>query len=137
MRLRGQVLRPSWSSLRLARAARFLLWQSPLTTGPAAILLQRTLDVAQCSPWRPTTRLESFYNETMVLLPLIAMLSFPGPASEVRVNDSEGLRRAAATAKPGTRILLESGSYVGGIQIGNLHGTKSQYIQIAAADPNN
>ena len=53
----------------------------------------------------------------------------------VTVHDTEGLRRAAAAAKPGARILLEPGEYQGGIDLAGLKGEAGKPIVIAALDP--
>lgn len=54
---------------------------------------------------------------------------------EVRVGTSAQLLEAAQSAKPGTTILLEPGSYRGGILITNLHGTKNLPITIKGSVP--
>ncbi|MCH8829815.1 MAG: right-handed parallel beta-helix repeat-containing protein [Planctomycetes bacterium] len=55
---------------------------------------------------------------------------------EIRVHNSDQLLRAARTAKPGTIILLEPGTYRGGLTLNNLRGTAESPIVIKAADPN-
>jgi hypothetical protein len=50
------------------------------------------------------------------------------------VRDADGLRRAAAAAGPGTRILLEPGEYPGGFSFSGLKGAPGKPIVIAAAD---
>lgn len=54
--------------------------------------------------------------------------------STVRVSSREQLARALAQAEPGTTILLEPGTYRGGLIHRNLQGTREQPIVIAAAD---
>jgi hypothetical protein len=56
-------------------------------------------------------------------------------AADVRVRDTAGLRKAAAAAAPGTRILLESGEYAGGLDLDGLKGAPGKPIIIAGADP--
>jgi nitrous oxidase accessory protein NosD len=56
-------------------------------------------------------------------------------AADVRVRDVAGLRKAAAAAAPGTRILLEEGEYAGGVALDGLRGAPGKPIRIAAADP--
>ncbi|MFY9234381.1 MAG: right-handed parallel beta-helix repeat-containing protein [Fimbriimonadaceae bacterium] len=55
---------------------------------------------------------------------------------DVRVGDTESLARAMRNAKPGTRILIEPGTYRGGISA-SIHGAKDKPIVIRAADPKN
>ncbi|MBI4601464.1 MAG: right-handed parallel beta-helix repeat-containing protein [Planctomycetes bacterium] len=54
--------------------------------------------------------------------------------ADVRVRDSEALRRAASGAAPGTRILLEPGEYAAGIFLTGLKGEAGKPIVIAGAD---
>lgn len=54
---------------------------------------------------------------------------------EIRVRNADELLRAARTARPGTTILLEPGTYRGGLTLNNLRGTAQQPILIAAANP--
>jgi hypothetical protein len=56
-------------------------------------------------------------------------------AATVRVKDGAEFRRAIAAARPGTRILLETGDYPGGFFFSNLHGAPGRPIVIGAADP--
>jgi hypothetical protein len=70
-----------------------------------------------------------------MLLTVVALVIGAHAQNEVRVTDSAELIRAASSAKPGARILLEPGVYAGGIHIANLHGTATGYILISGADP--
>lgn len=56
---------------------------------------------------------------------------------EVRVRNSEELRRAVKLAQSGTTILLEPGTYRGGLTCAGLQGTADRPIVIAGADPKN
>ncbi len=56
-------------------------------------------------------------------------------SADVRVADADGLRRAGAAAKPGTRILLEPGEYRGGFSFSGLKGEAGKPIVIGGADP--
>lgn len=58
-------------------------------------------------------------------------------ASEIRVRNSDELLHAARTARPGMTILLEPGTYRGGLTLNNLQGTAERPIVISAADPQN
>jgi len=58
------------------------------------------------------------------------------PAS-VTVRDTNGLRQALASARPGARILLAPGRYEGGIFFANLRGAPGRPILVAGADPKN
>lgn len=59
----------------------------------------------------------------------------PAAAETVRVSSRDGIQRAAAGAKPGTRILIAAGRYRGGLTISRLRGVKGKPIVLAAADP--
>jgi hypothetical protein len=61
----------------------------------------------------------------------------PPPASPapIRVRDADGLRRAVARAKPGTRITLAPGAYPGGFFFANLRGKPGRPIVLAGANP--
>lgn len=69
----------------------------------------------------------------MHALMLVIAIAFD-TAPVVRVSSSAELRRAAAAARPGTRIVLAPGTYRGGLTLSRLHGTKTAPIVIAAAD---
>ncbi len=56
--------------------------------------------------------------------------------NEIHVADRNELIRAVRTARPGTMILLEPGTYRGGLSFDRLRGTAERPIVIAAADPN-
>ncbi len=58
-------------------------------------------------------------------------------ANEIRVHNSDELLRAVRSARPGTMIMLEPGTYRGGLTFNNLHGTTKHPIVIAASDPRN
>ena len=58
-------------------------------------------------------------------------------AADVKVNGVTEFRAAVAAAKPGTRILLQSGNYGAGFYFSNLRGEEGKPIVIAAADTNN
>ena len=62
--------------------------------------------------------------------PLVA-----APERVVDVSTVEELRRAAAEAKPGTRIRLAPGTYAGGIHLTGLSGAPGRPIVIASRDP--
>jgi hypothetical protein len=72
-------------------------------------------------------------------LPIILTLSVipSGFAQDapVRVSNRDQLVAALNQAKPGTTILIEAGTYRGGLSRGNLQGTADRPIVIAAADP--
>lgn len=53
------------------------------------------------------------------------------------VSTLNELRQAAASAGPGTTILVAPGDYVGGVFLSNLHGAEGRPIVIAARDPKN
>jgi hypothetical protein len=55
-------------------------------------------------------------------------------AQEVRVRTSEELAEALRGAEAGTTILIEPGTYRGGLSAGGLKGTEERPIVIAAAD---
>src|SRR5689334_10465071 len=55
--------------------------------------------------------------------------------SVVRVQDGQALRRAVAQAKPGTRIVVAPGDYVGGLYFDSVHGQAGRPIVIAGEDP--
>jgi hypothetical protein len=77
----------------------------------------------------------------MIVVKLLAMvLLFAGLVSTAtaaprRVKDAAGLRRALASAKAGTTILLAPGFYEGGFRAAGLTGKKGRPIVVAAADP--
>ena len=84
----------------------------------------------------------------LLLLSLVLSLMVAGPralpgAREAKVEDAvkdldaDGLRRAVAAAKPGTRILVEPGEYPGGFFFSGLAGEPGKPIVIAGADPKN
>ena len=72
---------------------------------------------------------------------LIAAFSFPTNAQEetrkVRVRDSSEFSRAIRALKPGTTLLLEPGTYRGGIYLRNIEGKDEQPIIIEGIDPDN
>ncbi len=53
----------------------------------------------------------------------------------ISVSTSAELQLVVRRAKPGTTILIEAGSYAGGVSISNLHGTKENPIIITGAKP--
>lgn len=55
----------------------------------------------------------------------------------VRVGTPAELLQATRSAKPGTTILIEPGSYRGGVLLENLHGTEDLPITIKGSDPKN
>jgi hypothetical protein len=57
-------------------------------------------------------------------------------AAEVRVADSAALRRAVQELTPGTVLLLEPGTYDGGVSLHDVAGTEQAPIIIQGADPN-
>lgn len=75
---------------------------------------------------------------TFVLAPLVALLAVPcasGAEQSVRVGDRAALIAAVAAARPGTTILIEPGTYRGGLAFRDLHGSAGAPIVLAAADP--
>ena len=67
----------------------------------------------------------------------ICLLLLGMTSQEVRVGTPAELLQAARAARPGTTILVEPGSYRGGILIENLHGSEHQPITIKGSDPKN
>jgi hypothetical protein len=65
---------------------------------------------------------------------IILVSTREAPALDVPVRDAAEFRAAVASAKPGTRILLATGSYGGGYFFANLRGEPQNPIVIAAAD---
>ena len=59
----------------------------------------------------------------------------PTPTRVVYVTNNQTLNSALSGATAGTNILLQPGTYSGGIYAANLHGTATNPIVIAAADP--
>ncbi len=57
-------------------------------------------------------------------------------AAEVRVADSSAFRRAVQGLTPGTVLLLEPGTYEGGVSLRDVAGTEQAPIVIQGADPN-
>ena len=74
------------------------------------------------------------------LITLALSITFWGVAAQspaaVTVHNTDELRRAAAAAKPGARILLAPGTYEGGLYF-TLKGEPNKPIVIAAADSKN
>jgi hypothetical protein len=68
------------------------------------------------------------------LLVAIALAPAVAMGDEVRVSSREELVTALRDAKPGTKILIASGKYHGGVSHGTLAGKKEKAIVIAAAD---
>lgn len=66
-----------------------------------------------------------------------ALICTHAHAGEIKAGDMAGFRQAAASAKPGTTILLEGGSYKGGAHLRGLKGEEGRPIIIAAADLEN
>lgn len=67
------------------------------------------------------------------ILGFVLTLPVPGRSAEVNVSDAAGLKRAVASAKPGTRILLATGDYGSGFHFKNVNGTPAQPIIIEGA----
>jgi hypothetical protein len=65
----------------------------------------------------------------------VAALSVAVHAADVTVRTAAEFRAAVAAAKPGARILLAAGDYVGGFHFPDLRGEPGRPIVIAAADP--
>ena len=61
----------------------------------------------------------------------------PGAHGLVRVRTAGELRQAVLAARPGARILVEPGTYEGGLHFENVHGAPGEPIVIAGADPRN
>ncbi|MHC4564683.1 MAG: DUF4185 domain-containing protein, partial [Planctomycetota bacterium] len=72
---------------------------------------------------------------------LIAAVSFSAnvqsESRRISVKDSSEFRRAVTELLPGTTILLEPGTYSGGIYLGNISGKDGLPIVIEGTDPNN
>jgi hypothetical protein len=66
----------------------------------------------------------------MILLLLVLLEATGAP-----VRTSAELRAAAASAKPGTTILVAPGEYEGGVHLEGIRGERGRPIVIAAADP--
>lgn len=77
----------------------------------------------------------------IVGLCLIAVVSFPTNARaktrEIRVRDSSEFSRAVGVLKPGTTLLLEPGTYSGGIYLRNIEGKDEPPVVIEGTDPKN
>jgi hypothetical protein len=71
----------------------------------------------------------------LILVATFAVELRPAAAADHRVQDVNGLRRAMAAARPGDRILLAAGTYLGNHYFKNVHGSAGKPIIIAAADP--
>jgi len=56
-------------------------------------------------------------------------------AEDLIVRDARGLNAILPTAKPGDRILLQPGDYVGNFFFHNIHGTQAKPITLTASDP--
>ena len=79
----------------------------------------------------------SLTSTTVVVLLSVMLLSnavLGEERSTVRVSNREQLAQALSQAEPGTTVLLEPGTYRGGLVHRNLQGTREQPIVIAAAD---
>jgi len=57
------------------------------------------------------------------------------PERVVNVASVADLQRAAAAAKPGTRIRIAAGTYAGGVHLVGLSGTPGRPVVLEAADP--
>jgi hypothetical protein len=72
---------------------------------------------------------------------LIAAVSFStnvqSESRRVSVKDSSEFSQAVAELKPGTTILLEPGTYSGGVYLGNIAGSYGLPIVIQGTDPDN
>ena len=56
------------------------------------------------------------------------------PSVTVPVKSRDELQQAVAKAKPGTKIVIASGTYDGGLAFAGLQGAKDKPIILAAAD---
>ena len=65
----------------------------------------------------------------------LSLAPFRANAADVQVGTSEELVEALRHAKAGTTILLNPGTYRGGLASANLQGTEEEPIVIAGADP--
>jgi hypothetical protein len=67
----------------------------------------------------------------------VLLLSAWLPAAVVQVNNTQGLKQAAARATAGTRIVLAPGRYEGNCKIGGLRGDAGSdgMVEIVAKDP--
>jgi len=70
-----------------------------------------------------------------LLLASVLLLPASAIAAPKTVKDDATLRRALASAGPGTTILIAPGTYRGGLTAAGLAGKKGKPIVIAAADP--
>jgi hypothetical protein len=70
----------------------------------------------------------------MVLISVLMLFSY-AEAAEIRVADSPSLRTALGQLVPGTTLLLEPGTYEGGLYV-QAAGTEQAPIVIQGADPN-
>lgn len=73
----------------------------------------------------------------LVVMALASLNLAPAASAEeiVRVANRDELVRALREAKPGTTVLIASGTYRGGLSQTRLQGTKEQPIVVAGADP--
>lgn len=65
---------------------------------------------------------------------VVAARAAQNPAT-VTVRDMAGLRQVLARVRPGTRVLLAPGDYVGGLYANTVQGTAERPVVIASADP--
>jgi hypothetical protein len=69
------------------------------------------------------------------VLGVLAILAGAARAAPRRVDDVESLRRAVASARPGTRIEIAPGTYPGGLHFTGIAGREGKPVTLAAADP--
>lgn len=71
----------------------------------------------------------------LFLLSIILTVGLEVAAHEISVSTRDELVRAAQNAEPGTKILIEPGTYRGGLSFNQLRGEKEKPIVLAASDP--
>lgn len=82
-------------------------------------------------------RYRSFAPGLPPLASAVLLVNICAAAAEtVRVNNRPALLDALRAARAGTSILIEPGTYDGGLFVRGLRGTPEQPIVVAAADPN-
>lgn len=75
------------------------------------------------------------YKSLIISILMITFIANFGALSETVVKSNQELRLALSQAKAGTKILIESGLYSGGLYFMNLNGEPEKPIVISSADP--